>query len=114
MASNRLFIALTVVWAVYCALVYPFIQRAKAQTIYDDQVQYCYQEKLGEGQEFKDCLNLANAVLHNGTYLRLPHQYYKSFWPEILAAVLVMPLLVYGFIRLVAAVGVWVYRGYAG
>jgi hypothetical protein len=37
---------------------------------------------------------------------------YAAYWPFILAATVGLPLIIYGIIRGIAAVWVWVWRGY--
>lgn len=58
---NRLFIVLTLGWFVYCSFVYPTQKRLQAQKTYEGELQDCYEHKLGEGQEFKECLEFAEA-----------------------------------------------------
>jgi hypothetical protein len=110
---NRLFIVLTVVWAIYCMIVYPLNERGKAAVIYDRQLSACYQYEAGRGQaELNNCLHFAEGMFHDFADQWTFKNFYAHSWPFILAATVGLPLVVYGVGRGLAALSLWVYRGY--
>jgi hypothetical protein len=110
---NRLFIVLTVLWALYCLVWYPFRERAKSQTAYNRQLESCYTKELGRDEAFKGCVRLAEVIFDDGQREWQLRRYYTTLWPFILLALVGVPLLFYVLVRVIAVVGVWIYRGYA-
>ncbi|HEY5177164.1 MAG TPA: hypothetical protein VII95_16520 [Terriglobales bacterium] len=112
-AFNRFFLVIAVLWAVYCTVVYPLQQRTEAFHHYEEDQRGCYEGELGQPQsELDECLKLAE----EGRQTRVDQWSVKNFyigaWPLILAAIVGLPLVVYGLVRGLAAVGLWIWRGY--
>jgi hypothetical protein len=105
---NRLFIVLTVFWAIYCLFVYPIQQRREAQTAYNNELRVCWEHELGKGQEFKDCLETARLSSQVDQW-SLRAFYTRESWFLVLV-VIVVPLIAYGFCRGLATVGLWVWH----
>jgi hypothetical protein len=107
---NRLFVVLTAAWVLYCLFVYPMQKRQRAQKAYEAVLRDCYEHELGKGQEFRECLTYAE--LKSGVDIWTLKAYYtrESWFLALIATV--VPLLVYGFCRGLAALSLWVGRGF--
>jgi hypothetical protein len=111
---NRLFIVLAVMWAVFCTVVFPFTERRKATAQYDKDMVVCYSYELENGKSALDtCLRDAEAVWKTTLDEYTIKNFYIGAWQLIFAAIVVLPLLVYGIVRGVAATSVWVWKGYS-
>ena len=67
-ALNRLFIVLTVLWVVFCTVVFPFNERRKASAQYDKDAVSCYSSELGNGEPaLHTCLRYAGRELQERT-----------------------------------------------
>lgn len=109
-AFNRLFVVLSLGWVAYWTVIYPYGEQGKAFTRYLENERDCYESKLGQGKERLDeCLKLAEKRWH-----RAQDQWaLRNFLgPWILAKAIGLPLLVYGVWRGIAAVSLWIWRGY--
>jgi hypothetical protein len=110
---NRLFLVLTVAWTVYCTVIYPFNERAKAFAHYQEDQRGCFERELGQDKDRLDaCLKLAKDEWQTSVNQWSFKNFYIGAWPLILAAIVGIPLLTYGAVRGVAAVSLWVWRGY--
>jgi hypothetical protein len=110
---NRLFLVLSIGWALYCALGYPLqIQiegKNKADSDHRDAVRACVQSPGPLG--LKDCFDFAEKNRKNATEFYSRRNIYADigrFWWLLLLAIAVPPLAVYGL----AALGVWIWRGF--
>jgi hypothetical protein len=109
---NRFFIVLTVLWVVFCAVVFPFNERRKATAQYDKDMTICYASELGNGKSALDaCLRDAEERWKNTLDLYSIKSFYIA-WRLVIGAIVVPPLLVYGILRVIAATSMWVWRGY--
>jgi len=108
---DRLFAVLVVVWVIFCLIVYPVWQRQLALTKYNAEVRNCYMNDLGKGQGvFDACLKYAE-VMSDLDLWTLKAYYARESW--LLAIVVVVtPILAYGLLRGLVAVGEWVWRGF--
>jgi hypothetical protein len=110
---NRLFVVLTVVWALYCLVVYPMQQRRKAQSHYTADSQSCYETELKESKpKFDACLKTAKEEWQTSVDQWSVKNFYIGQWPLLLAAIVGLPLLLYGCLRGIATVSLWVWRGF--
>jgi hypothetical protein len=110
---SRLFVVLTVLWALYCGVGYPLqIQiegQMKADSDYRDAVKVCVQSPGPFG--LKDCFDLAEKNRKSTTEFYSLKNVYTDiwrFWWLLLPAIAVPPLAVYGL----AALGVWLWHGF--
>ena len=89
---NRLFVALTVLWAAYCLVGYPFQKRFEAVNKWNADLKMCSEQTQGEMKECYDLVqqNYLTAVAP----WQLPY-FYSWAWPFLLAAALGVPLVVY-------------------
>jgi hypothetical protein len=109
---NRLFIVLTVLWAIYWLLGYPIQKQQEAHRAYLGELRDCYEHQLGTGQEFKDCLAQANSSFNSITdNWGLVPFYTREFW-FLVFVIAIVPLIVYGLCRGLAAAGLWVWHGF--
>jgi hypothetical protein len=106
---NRLFVALTVLWAAYCLVGYPFQKRFEAVNKWNADLKMCSEQTQGEMKECYDLVqqNYLTAVAP----WQLPY-FYSWAWPFLLAAALGVPLVVYLLCFALAAASVWVARGF--
>lgn len=112
-AFNRLFIVATVAWALYCTVIYPFQQRVKASDHYSEDRRDCYEREVGQPQsELDGCLKLAEEGWKTDVDQWSVKNFYVGAWWLILIAIAGLPLAVYGAIRGIAAVCLWVWHGY--
>lgn len=106
---NRLFVVLTVAWAVYCLLVFPEQQKRKAMAEYSTRSNLCYSD-YSDKDERAECTKLAavRADVDNWS----PRNFYIGAWWILLLAVVALPFIVYWLCRGAAAVSLWVWRGF--
>ena len=110
---NRLFIVAAVVWAVYCTIIYPIQQRTEAYHRYETDQRGCYESELGQPQsKLDECLKTAEGLWRTDIDQWSVRNFYIGAWPWILAAIIGLPLTVYGTTRGVTAVWLWVWHGY--
>ena len=110
---NRLFIVLTVLWVVFCTVVFPFNERRKASAQYDKDAVSCYSSELGNGEPaLHTCLRYAEENYKNALDLYSVKNLFIGAWRLVLGAIVLPPLLVYGIVRGIAATSIWVWRGY--
>jgi len=107
---NRLFVVLTAAWVLYCLFVYPMQKRQHAQKAYEAVLRDCYEHELGKGQEFRECLTYAELTSGVGIWTLKAYYTRESWFLALIATV--VPLLVYGFCRGLAALSLWVGRGF--
>src|SRR5262249_19826673 len=111
-AFNRLFIVATVAWALYCTVVYPLQQRVKASDHYSEDRRGCYESDMGEPHSKLDgCLKLAEATWKTEVDQWSVRNFYIGAWWLILAAIAGLPLAIYGAIRGLTALSMWVWQG---
>jgi ABC-type spermidine/putrescine transport system permease subunit I len=107
---DRLFLVLTILWALYCALVFPFQQSATAFHQYQRETNSCYQAE-GSINDMNSCADVVfenwRATTDRWTYKR----YYHDTWWPLLLVIVIPPVVVYGLARGLAAVSIWVGRG---
>lgn len=107
---NRLFVVFSVMWAIYVLVVFPIQRQQEVLDLSRSESQNCYQQQLGRGQQFDDCLKNAQAIANSDTWsLRA---YYSNNWWLIAIAVFIVPVLFYGVCRGLVAVFFWVWRGF--
>lgn len=108
---NRLFVALTVLWILCCLFLYPIQQRRHALNVYEHQLRDCYEREIGKGQaNLGDCIQWAETKSGENEWA-LKNFYARESW--LLALIIVVvPLFAYGVCRGVAAVCMWVWRGF--
>ena len=112
-AFNRLFLVLSVFWAIYCTLIYPFHERGKAFEHYQSDMRRCYERELGQGEDrLKECVKLADDEWHTRVDEYSVKNFYVGGLSLILAAIIGVPLLIYGAIRGIAGICLWIWRGY--
>lgn len=112
-AFNRFFVVASIVWAIYCTVIYPFNERGKAYGHYEEDQRGCYERELGRGKDKLDsCLKLAEQEWRTSLDSLSFKNFYVGAWPLIAAAIVGLPLLVYGAVRGIAATCLWIWRGY--
>lgn len=109
---NRMFLTLTVGWAIFCAVVYPLHVQyeglTKALSDYNRDVKTC-QESGFDG--LNDCLDLAKKYRENAVELYSLKRFYiwdVALWRVLLPAIAVPPIVLYGLSKLT----VWIWRGF--
>jgi hypothetical protein len=108
---NRLFVVFAVAWAIYCLTIFPLTEHAKADAHLREGMKGCYLTELGNGvSALNDCLKLSEQIWQPDQWGLM--NFYKREWPLILAAIAGAPLLVYGIVRGMAFVSLWVWRGF--
>ena len=117
-AFNRSFIVATVAWALYCNVVFP-AQKAgdalsRADEIYRLEESQCAdiatRDNTTKGLEA--CWKASADALQFRRNEYSIRRMYAAYWPFILAGTVGLPLVVYGTVRGIAAVCLWVWRGY--
>jgi hypothetical protein len=108
---DRLFIVLTAVWAAYCLVIYPRQQIKEADVQYGRFVGSCYVDyPLAVGRA--ECLKHAEQIFRASAAQWTYRNFFVEAWWALILAIIVFPLVVYGCCRGVAAVGLWVRRGF--
>ena len=112
---NRLYVVLTVAWIAYCAVIFPLQQRKEGlSTEFDRYVEdrgACKEEQASESAS-RDCLKKADEAWRERLKDWSFSKTYADTWKLILGASLGVPVVLYGLIRGLAAVCVWIWRGY--
>jgi hypothetical protein len=112
-AFNRLFVVLSVVWAVYCTVIYPYHQQEKEFSRHMQKARNCTQFTLGQGKERLDeCLKLAKSEWQDAQHLWAFGTFYAAAWPILLALIIGLPLLIYAALRGIAAMSLRIWREY--
>ncbi len=118
-AFNRLFIVATVAWVLYCSVIFPRQKLdeglTRAFNIYTAEQNVCHENALhnsGNTADLNACLKVSEDALEFRRNEHSMRRVYAAYWPFILAATVGLPLVVYGTIRGIAAVCLWVWRGY--
>jgi len=109
---NRLFIVLTVLWAGYCLFVFPIQMHSLRFELYLKMNQVCYDVNSANPILRKDCLAFNDKTYLNDISSWEWSNYYRNKWMYILAALVLVPLAVYGVCRAAGLVFVWVARGF--
>ena len=110
---NRLFLVAAIGWAIYCTVIYPFSEQRKAWNHYEEDQHGCYERELDQSHDRLDsCLKLAEAEWRTALDSWSFKNFYFGAWPLILAAIIGFPVVVYGGVRGIAAISIWVWRGY--
>jgi hypothetical protein len=110
-AFNRLFILLSVVWAIYCTVIYPYHQQEKALSRHMQKARNCAQFTL-EKKRLDDCLKLAKSEWQEAQHLWGFRDFYAAKWPILLALIIGLPLLIYAALRGIARMSLRIWRGY--
>jgi len=114
---NRLFIVATVAWVLYGCVIFPLRERdrefRREFDLYMAEENVCHENALHESTaDLNACLKVAEdawAFRRGQPSLR---RVYATNWLYILVPSVGVPLVVYGAIRGIAAVWLWVWRGY--
>jgi len=104
---NRLFLVLTILWIVYSALL-PLHERSK---FFDNFLSQYRQEEADCGLD-QSCKQRIEAAESRLFAENSAGKWYAESWPYILILGLGVPPVVYGLIRGVASVSLWIWRGY--
>ncbi|MGB2889147.1 MAG: hypothetical protein WBC04_15740 [Candidatus Acidiferrales bacterium] len=111
---NRLYIVLATVWAAYCLAIYPRLQIREAMEQYGQNTAMCYDTQNYGPNEKAECVKRAESLFK----IEVEPWSFKNFYRwacwDLLLAVVVLPLVLYGVCRGVAATGLWVWRGFQG
>jgi hypothetical protein len=103
---NRLFIVLTVVWLVYCAIL-PILERSK---FFDNFLSQYAQEKANCTDAYcSQAVEKSESRMWEENPLR---KWYSDLWPYMLVLGICAPPVVYGSLRGIAATAFWIWRGY--
>lgn len=117
-AFNRLFIVATVAWALYCSVVFPLQEVDEGLTrefnLYMADENVCHENALqgSSPTDLNACLKASEDALNFRRNEHSMRRVYAAYWPFILAATVGLRLVVYGTIRGITAVCLWVWRGY--
>lgn len=112
---NRLYIVLAIVWAAYCLVIYPRLQIKEAMTEYGDNTAVCYETQIyASSDKQEECKQRAESLFKMEVEPYSFKNYYRMAWWALLLAIVALPLVLYGICRGVAAVGIWVWRGFRG
>jgi len=114
---NRLFLVLTIVWATWCAVLYPlqmqFERQQEAVSQYNKDTKAC--QKIfaldADMDYMTNCLKQAEVNRGNAMELwSFKHFWFYdvAFWQLEIPAIVLPPLLVYAL----AMIGRWVWRGF--
>jgi hypothetical protein len=104
---NRIYIVLAVLWALYCAVLFPLQRQAEATRQLNRDLPVCSEY----GEKDPACLAVKedwNASMERWQF----RKFYSWAWGLLLLAVFVPPLVVYGCFRAAAAITVWVWKGF--
>jgi len=107
---NRLFIGLSVVWAVYCVVViHPHNELGKAFSRFMQSERDCALTVVKGKERLDKCVKLAKSEFAQDQ-LEL-RNFYVAAGPRLLTLVIGLPLLIYAALRGMAAVFVRIWRG---
>jgi hypothetical protein len=116
---NRLFIVATVAWVVYCSVIFPLQEQnedfKRGFEIYSLQQNLCHEKALhngGNAEELNACLKVSEDAWEVRRTEHCIWRVYAADWPFILLRIVGLPLVAYGTIRGIAAICLWVWRGY--
>ena len=110
---NRLFVVLTMGWALYCLFVIPMQRKNDAMSLYFNELNICSSHHVA-GEDPTSCATFVQNTFGPEVDRWALFNYFKGYWLYILIAVTLVPLAVYGLLRVLALLGVWVYHGYSG
>jgi hypothetical protein len=71
------------------------------------------QQCVGDNENritLNECVQLEQTLWNPNQYVL--KNFYASSWQELLAAILIVPIIFYGVVRGLVAVSMWVWRGY--
>lgn len=103
---NRLFVVLSILWVVYCLVVFPLQIGHDTYQSYLEARSKCYDHPVLDS---RDCLKMWDDILLPDVKEWSLPNYYRTKWPYILLAVTVIPAVVYGIFRLIGLGCKWVY-----
>ena len=114
---NRLFIVATVAWVLYGCVIFPLRERdrefRREFDLYMAEENVCHENALhASTADLNACLKVAEnawAFRRGQPSLR---RVYATNWLYILVSSVGVPLVVYGAIRGIAAVWLWMWRGH--
>jgi hypothetical protein len=109
---NRIYIVLTVLWAGYCLFGFPWQARRDAADFFGKQTLVCYDAASTHPNERKSCLDEAQKIFQEEIAPWQWTNYYRANWTYIFVAIVLVPLVLYGICRGVAAVLEWIVRGF--
>jgi hypothetical protein len=114
---NRLFIVATVAWVLYGCVISPLQQQEELLTLefstYIADEDHCHKSALhGSTADLNACLKSAEDAWAFRRGQHSLRSVYAAIWQFMLAASVGLPLVVYGAIRGIAAVCLWVWHGY--
>jgi len=119
---QRLFLALTVAWILYCLFVQPVLMGREGFVHYQKDRQECYEKLFAEHSNLQECLAQAEQEADSGLFAGFGVEYDKShswsygwyfrvMWQLLIVEIVAPPVLIYGVAWLVAAVSIWIWRG---
>jgi|ERR1700683_2723259 len=108
---NRLFLVLTFLWVGYCAVVFPIQQSGDAFNQYQRESSGCYQSE-GSISDKVSCADVAFTNWRDSADQWTYKRYYRNLWLPLLLAIVFPPAIIYGLARGLAAVTIWVGRGF--
>lgn len=79
---------------------------------YSDAVTVCYSGEYASQGARAECVRLAAEAFKSEVDNWSPKKFYLGAWWLLLLAIVVFPLIVYGFCLGLAAVSLWVWRGF--
>jgi hypothetical protein len=77
---NRLFVVLTVAWAVYCLLIFPQQQKQKAMAEYSSRYSHCYSGEYPHKDDRAECTKLAGEFFKTDVASWSPRNFYIGGW----------------------------------
>jgi hypothetical protein len=92
-------------WAGYCLFVFPILKQGELTRGFDQRLAECYSAQNGNLQ---DCDDAASERWRGDLKVWQLRYFYHWAWPELLAAIVGLPLLLYGAIRATVSVGLWI------
>lgn len=108
---NRLFLVLSVSWAIYCSVIFPMVQSSEVVSQHHTALQSCYQLKTSMNGILA-CVKSAEDNQQIGLDRWSFKNFYAGLWRPLLVAAVVLPLTLYGILRGAAAIALWVWRGF--
>jgi hypothetical protein len=114
---NRLVLALTIVWAVCCAVLYPLrmqFDRQRSAVVEDDKGMKMCQQLIAEHPDWawtKNCLDEVRQNERNALELYSFRNFWildVVFWRLVIPAIVIPPIAVY----ILALLGRWIWRGF--
>jgi hypothetical protein len=110
---NRLFAVLTCVWVVYVLIGIPIQERRAADELRSGVFKDCL-DMTTPSPPFKTCSDMAEKISQPRLDEWTIKNYYKTRRHLIAGGVIVLPMIVYGLIRGLGSICVWVFRGFSG